>query len=154
MYIYYIYNLYIYVYTGIIYIHIYIHIYMLSSKQWALPVITTMALRQLMHLGRWCTMPKCMSCHKAIVVMIGRAHCFHNNICSYYAHLASVRFEHSACRGSFMSIYTHIYIYIHKLASQIIFKFWFQLIKPSTFTKWISSAYCGIYFIFFSKMFQ
>ena len=33
-------------------------------------------------------MPKCMSCHKAIVVITGRAHCFHD-----YTH-----------------IYTHIYI--------------------------------------------
>ena len=24
--------------------------------------------------------PKCMSCHKAIVVIIGRAHCFHDFI--------------------------------------------------------------------------
>ena len=33
--------------------------------------------------------PKCMSCHKAIVVITGRAHCFHG------------------------CIYTHMYIYIH-----------------------------------------
>ena len=25
--------------------------------------------------------PKCMSCHKAIVVKTGRAHCFHDYIC-------------------------------------------------------------------------
>ena len=25
-------------------------------------------------------MPKCMSCHKAIVVITGRAHCFHDFI--------------------------------------------------------------------------
>ena len=31
-----------------------IYIYMLSWKQCALPVITTMALWQLMHLGTWC----------------------------------------------------------------------------------------------------
>ena len=30
----------------------------------------------------------------------------------YYAHLASVRFEHSVCRGSLMTTYIHIYIYI------------------------------------------
>ena len=24
--------------------------------------------------------PKCMGCHKAIVVITGRAHCFHDNI--------------------------------------------------------------------------
>ena len=27
--------------------------------------------------------PKCMSCHKAIVVINGRAHCFHDNIYVY-----------------------------------------------------------------------
>ena len=30
----------------------------------------------------------------------------------YYAHLASVRFEHSVCHGSLMTIYI-IYIYTH-----------------------------------------
>ena len=44
---------------------------------------------------------KCMSCHKAIVVITGRAHCFYDYI--YYAHLAFVRFEHSACRGLLMT---------------------------------------------------
>ena len=34
-------------------------IYMLSWKQCALPVITTMALWQLMHLGTWCTVTHC-----------------------------------------------------------------------------------------------
>ena len=34
-----------------------------------------MALWQLMHLGTWC-----MSCHKVIVVITGRAHCFHDLI--------------------------------------------------------------------------
>ena len=28
-------------------------------------------------------MPKCMSCHKAIVVITGRAYCFHDNIHIY-----------------------------------------------------------------------
>ena len=55
-----------------IYIYIYIYIYMESC---ALPVITTMALWQL---------------------------------------IASVRFEHSVCNGSFMTdIYIHTCIYIH-----------------------------------------
>ena len=39
----------------------YIYIHMLSWKQCALPVITTMALWQLMHLGTWSTVC-CMSC--------------------------------------------------------------------------------------------
>ena len=37
--------------------------------------------------------PKCMSCHKAIVVITGRAHCFHDYI------------------------YIYIYIYIHIFTS-------------------------------------
>ena len=45
--------------------------------------------------------PKCMSCHKAIMVITGRAHCFHDNI--YYAHIASMRFEHSMSCGSLMT---------------------------------------------------
>ena len=36
--------------------------------------------------------PKCMSCHRAFVVITRRAHCFYDNIC--YTHLASVRFEY------------------------------------------------------------
>ena len=48
--------------------------------------------------------PKYMSCHKAIVVITGRAHI-------YYVHPASVRFEHSVCCGSLMTAYIHIYIY-------------------------------------------
>ena len=31
----------------------------------------------------------------------------------YYAHLASVRFEHSVCRGSLMTTNIYIYIYIY-----------------------------------------
>ena len=57
---------------------------MQSWKQCALPVITTMAFWQLMHLGTWAHdvhhVSKCMSCHKAIVVTTGRAHCFHDCI--------------------------------------------------------------------------
>ena len=42
--------------------------------------------------------------HKAIMVITWRAHCFHDNI-YIYAHLASVRFEHSVCRGSLMTTF-------------------------------------------------
>ena len=59
------------------------NICMQSWKQCALPVIITMALWQLMHLGTWCT----------VVVITGRAHCFHDNIYIY--------------------IIYHIYIYIY-----------------------------------------
>ena len=33
----------------------------------------------------------------------------------YYAHLASVRFEHSVFRGSLMTTYIYIYIYIYDI---------------------------------------
>ena len=45
--------------------------------------------------------PKCMSCHKAIMVITERAHCFHDYI-YIYAHLPFVRFDHAVCRGSLM----------------------------------------------------
>ena len=38
--------------------------------------VATHALRHMMY-GY---VPKCMSCHKAIVVIAGTAHCFHDNI--------------------------------------------------------------------------
>ena len=37
--------------------------------------VATHALGHMMY-GMMHTMPKCMSCHKAIVVITGRAHCF------------------------------------------------------------------------------
>ena len=37
----------------------------------------------------------------------------HGHMMCYYAHLASVRFEHSVCRGSLVTIYIYIYIYIY-----------------------------------------
>ena len=39
-----------------IYIYIYIYVIILSWKQCALPIITTMALWQIMHLGTQCTL--------------------------------------------------------------------------------------------------
>ena len=36
----------------------------------------------------------------------------HGHMMCYYAHLASVRFEHSVCRGLLVTIYIYIYIYI------------------------------------------
>ena len=84
------------VYTWYIYTYIYICIYgymyryiiyMLSWEQCTPSVITAMALWQNMHLGTWAHLdttvhhvPKCMSCHKAFVVITGRAHCFHSTI--------------------------------------------------------------------------
>ena len=51
---------------------------MKSWKKFALPVITTVTLWQLMH-----HVPKCMSCHKVIVVITRRAHCFNDCIYIY-----------------------------------------------------------------------
>ena len=53
---------------------------------------------------------KCMSCHKAIVVITGRVHCFHDNMYIMLI-LPSLRFEHSVPRGSVMTTYIP-YIYI------------------------------------------
>ena len=47
-------------------------------KKFALPVFTTVNLWQLMH-----HVPKCMSCHKVIVVITRRAHCFNDCIYIY-----------------------------------------------------------------------
>ena len=74
-------------------IYIYIYIYKWSLVHWYQQCVTVHHV------------PKCMSCHKVIVVMTGRAHCFHDDIYIYYAHLASVRFELSLCRGSLMATY-------------------------------------------------
>ena len=50
--------------------------------------------------------PKCTSCHKAIGVMTGRAHCFHDDIYIYtYIYI--------------YKIYLYIYINIH-VAKQLI----------------------------------
>ena len=139
----------------------------LSWKQCALPVITTMALWQLMHLRTWymvtidgtCILRSscyceiwvlcvswitydhlsyapCLACwtmcppgyHRngfvatftllrscAQVHELTQSHCGDNRegtlfswLHIYYAHLVSVRFEHSVCRGSLMTTYIYI----------------------------------------------
>ena len=49
--------------------------------------------------------PKCMSCHKAIVVITGRAHCFHDNI---YITLILLLWDLST-----LCVVDHLYIYIY-----------------------------------------
>ena len=49
--------------------------------------------------------------HNGFVATHALGHMMYVYIYIYYAHLASVRFEHSVCRGSLMT--TYIYIYIH-----------------------------------------
>ena len=47
--------------------------------------------------------PKCMSCHKAIVVIVGRTHCFHD-----WIHITPI-----LLRCVSWITYDHIYIYAH-----------------------------------------
>ena len=72
-----------------IYIYIFIIVIVLSVCRGSLMTtnITLLALlveHSLVHWYQQCGsihhVPKCMSCHKAIVVITGRAHCFHDNI--------------------------------------------------------------------------
>ena len=83
------------------------------EKQYAILVITTMAL--------WHGMCKCMSCHKATVVITGRTQCFSRlHVC--YAHRASMRLEHSVCRGSLMTTLLRSLI-------SLVSTFWFIVIS-------------------------
>ena len=52
-----------------------------------------------------------MSCHKAIVIVTGRAHCFHD--CIYITPALLLRDLNTVCRGLLMTNYV-IYIYIHR----------------------------------------
>ena len=109
-----------------IYIYIYVWVFVCSqenkvssrlSLQWLCCHITLLTLlveHTLVHWYKQCVttvyhVPKCMSCHKTIVVITRRAHCFDDYIyILYYAHLASVRFDHSVFCGSVMT--AEIYI--------------------------------------------
>lgn len=58
-------------------------IYMKSWKQYALPVITKLALWQLMHKGKWCMFhhaPRYIGCFKVFVMIARRTHGFHDYI--------------------------------------------------------------------------
>ena len=86
--------------TLILYIYIYIYIYKQCVSSWLSP--------QWLYGNSW---PKCMSCHKAIVVTTGRTHCFHNY---FYIILSScsVRFDYPVDHESHMDIWPVLYIYI------------------------------------------
>ena len=73
----------------------------------------TMALSQLMHLGRWC------------MILCAQAPELSQNYCGdnregaifswlhiYYANIASVRSEHSVCHESLIITYMYLYLYI------------------------------------------
>ena len=92
-------------------------IWYFSRKQCALLVISTSPQWLCGNSCIWPHhMPKCMSCHKVIVVITGRAHCFHNYI---YITLILILFlsDHLwITRGSLMTpmtTYMYIYIYIY-----------------------------------------
>ena len=59
--------------------------------------------------------PKCISCHKAIVMITGRAHYFHDNIYIMPILFLSGLFEQSVCRSwiTYHQLYIFIYIYIY-----------------------------------------
>ena len=57
--------------------------------------------------------PKCMSCQKAIVVITGRAHCFHD--CIYITSVLLLWDLSTVCRGSLMTTYLIIVIIIRFL---------------------------------------
>ena len=78
-----------------IYIHTYIHIYLsvyLCVCMCVCIIMKTMCLSRYHHSGFVATyalmdlgtsvhhVPKCMNCHKAIVVISGKVHCFHDYI--------------------------------------------------------------------------
>ena len=60
--------------------------------------VATDALGHIMYHTSCDHVPKCMSCHKVIVVITGRAHCFHDFMIAYIYH----------------AHYMYIYIYIPK----------------------------------------
>ena len=110
---------------------------MQSRKQCVIPVITKMALWQLMHLGTWCT--PCAQAHKLL-----QSHCSDNQEGTllswlqiyYYAHLASVRFDYCVCCGSLMTI-TYCWI-SYKNGYAGLYSDWKSVLSkpPRYFTSW------------------
>ena len=118
----------IYMYILDIWTYICIFMYMQTWKQCALPVITTMAMWQLIHLVTWCTVTHyalCLGCWalfgSLVSAMCNRtscaqghelphSHCGDNRegtlfswLHIFYAHLTSVRFEYAVYNGSLMT---------------------------------------------------
>ena len=106
MYLYIYMCIYIYIY---IYKYIYICIYIQLWKQCVLLVITRMALWHFMYLGTWYKVnKKCISYHKAIMVITRRVRCFYD-------------YTNVLCPSCFCKIealcvlwitYNHIHIYV------------------------------------------
>ena len=115
MYIYYSYIIYIMLYILYIYANIYIFLWIYIYFKFYF-IIKTMYPPGYHHNGFEATHLKCISCHKEVVVITGRAHCFHN--CIYITPI-SLLWDLGTlcyvCRGSLMTmyIYTYIYIYIY-----------------------------------------
>ena len=85
-------NIYIYIYIYIYILYIHTHTHGKSCTWHIMYIMCPMYI--------WTVyVPKCMSCHKAIVGITWRMHVL-IIIYIYYARLASVKFEHSVCHGS------------------------------------------------------
>ena len=74
--------------------------------------------------------PKCMSCHKAIVMVTGRAHCFHDYIITYI--LCTSYFREIWTLGVSRITYDHLSTHIMLPASELL-SFWacFGLLVPA-----------------------
>ena len=95
----------IYIY---IYIYIYIHMYLCNNEN----NVPSSLWRQWLY-GISCTWahdaPKCICCHKALVVIIGRAQCFH-----YYIYITPILLLWDFSTLCVMDhLWTLVYIYIH-----------------------------------------
>ena len=115
------------------YIHIYIHIFTYTIYSYVHTYI---------HIYTWehnVRLPKWMSCHKVIVVITGRAHCFHDYMYMYILYIY---------------IYIYIrkhkktYIYIHKME---VYVNWIMHISESLSLSCISSAIPGVALRYFKN---
>ena len=70
--------------------------------------------------------PKSMSCHKTIVVITGRGHCFYYNLYIIYIYIYTIYIQDTR-------IYIYIYIYIYReiynsFTENILIFIWFMLL--------------------------
>ena len=74
--------------------------------------------------------PYCMSFQKAIVVITGRAHCFHDNIYITYMNIYNFQPSMLSCY-IYIYIYIHIYIYIYNDENNVL-STWLNSYKNQT----------------------
>ena len=79
--------------------------------------VATRALGHMMYITVYHVL-KCVNCHKAIEVITGRAHCFHNCIYLYIFISISIYIYIYISISTYIYIYIiYIYIYIHIMCS-------------------------------------